>query len=94
MPSSPSDPPYRIGKAPKPFKKLFNKKSNEKQVAILKALALLAVNPRHPSLHAKPLSGTPEWYARATSGDRVFFTMEGNRIELVTNCNHDMLRKR
>jgi hypothetical protein len=92
--SPPEKKPYLIGSVPKPFKKRFDKKSNEKQAAILKALSQLAENPRHTSLRAQPLTGTAEWYARSSSGDRIFFTMEGNRIDLITNCNHDMIRKR
>jgi mRNA-degrading endonuclease YafQ of YafQ-DinJ toxin-antitoxin module len=44
-------------KASPRFKKSFTKLSPEVQAKVLKALSLLAENPRHPSLRAKPLQG-------------------------------------
>jgi mRNA-degrading endonuclease RelE of RelBE toxin-antitoxin system len=39
------------------FKKAFAKLPPEIQAKVLKALSLLAENPRHPSLRAKPIQG-------------------------------------
>jgi hypothetical protein len=92
---SEADPPrYRFAPTPKSFKKRFDKKTNDQQSAILKALALMERNPRHPSLQAAKFSRGGEWYARTTRGDRIWYEVEANVITLTTNCNHDMLRRR
>ena len=79
---------------PENFKKVAKRKPASMQAAIEKCLRLLASNPRHPSLHFKPVQGTKDvWEIRIDNGNRITCTRDGDRVVLLNNCNHDILRR-
>ena len=58
-----------------------------------KALGLLLVNPRHPSLHIKKMKGYEKrWEGRVTLHYRVVFTIEGDAYVLLRVGTHDLLK--
>jgi mRNA-degrading endonuclease YafQ of YafQ-DinJ toxin-antitoxin module len=76
------------------FKRRFEKKTTEQRAAIMRTLARLEKNPRHPSLNAHELRGSGGvWEAYVNTGDRVSYQRDGDRLVLRMNCNHnDVLR--
>ncbi len=60
------------------------------QKKVLKALRVLAENPRHPSLRVKPVQGTKGvWEARVDDQYRMTFEMLGDSLILRNVDNHD-----
>ena len=55
-----------------------------------KALALLASNPRHPSLHLKRIRSTPDlWEVRVDRGHRMTLHIEGDCYVMRNIGKHD-----
>ena len=55
-----------------------------------KQLALLAVNPHHPSLRTHKRRGEKNtWQARITRSHRVYFEMEGETMTLLVMGPHE-----
>lgn len=55
-----------------------------------KALALLASNPRHPSLHLKRIRSTPDlWEVRVDRGHRMTLQIEGDCYVMRNIGKHD-----
>lgn len=74
----------------KRFKRRFERKTPQQRAAIMRTLARLEENPRHPGLNAHPLRGSGGvWEAYINTGDRVSYQRDGDRLILRMNCNHD-----
>lgn len=72
------------------FDRRFRAKPPDQQAAILKAIKLLADNPRHRSLRVKRMKSAPGvWEASVTRSDRMTFERQGDSITLRFNCHHD-----
>ena len=81
---------------PESFKELFCKLPKEIQKKILKAIRLLAENPRHPSLQTKPVQGAPGIYeARNDQNYRMTYSrLPGDRLLLrVVGKQDETLKK-
>ena len=78
------------------FEKDFLRLPPELQKKMLKALRLLAENPRHPSLQTKPIQGAPGLYeARIDLSYRLTFQrMPGDILLLRTAGKHDETLKK
>jgi hypothetical protein len=64
------------------------------QVAIMRCVALLAEDPRHPGLHTHRVQGTRGvWEAYVDDANRITFHYDDDRIVLRKNCNHSILRR-
>lgn len=77
-----------------PFKKDYQRLSNEIQRKADKALRLLAVSLRHPSLQVKKIQGTKNIYeARVDIHYRMTFSLEGDTLTLRAIGAHDKTLK-
>jgi hypothetical protein len=84
--------PFVFVEPPKTFRRVLNRKSNERVSALLKAMAQMEQDLWHPSLRTSKLTGRPgQWYSRASRSDRITFYLDGNRITPIMNCGHDIL---
>ncbi len=80
---------------PDQFKELVERKQPPLAGAIVKCVALLGENPRHPSLQTHPVRGTrnPKVFeAYVDMKNRVTFHWEGDTIVLRNNCHHDIIK--
>ncbi len=77
------------------FEQAYNRLARDKKESIQKALSLLSVNPRYPSLHVKKLEGKGSIReARPSKRLRMTFEMTGNTITMRNVGEHDrVLRK-
>ena len=77
------------------FEKAFKALGKPVQRKVLRTLRLLDENPRHPSLHVKPVQGTRGiWEARVDLQYRMTFERERETIIMRNVDNHDeYLRK-
>jgi addiction module RelE/StbE family toxin len=73
------------------FKKAFQRLPKEIQGKVQKALTLLAENPRHPSLQAKPIQGLTGYYeARVDINYRITYVrLSDDVLELSAIGPHD-----
>ena len=73
------------------FKKAFQRLPKDIQDKVQKALALLAENPRHPSLQAKPIRGSSGYYeARVDINYRMTYVrLPDDVLELSAVGSHD-----
>ena len=80
---------------PPSFKRIFKKKTVEMQRAILECIEQMAGDLRHPGLQVHKVQGSPGvWEAYVDGGNRVTFTKPSpGVIEMLNNCNHDILRR-
>ena len=76
-----------------PFKRDYNELPPRIKRALDKALEFFIVNPRHHSLRAKKLPGTPIWYARASRAYRFTFQYRDDAVILRRAGTHDILRQ-
>lgn len=78
------------------FRKVLQRKPAELQAAILKCVARLGEDPRHPGLRTHRLQGVSGvWEAYVDRANRVTFHYgDDGRIVLRNNCNHDILTRR
>ena len=76
------------------FRRSYQRLPHSIQRKVDKQLALLAGNPRHPSLQVKPIQGTKAiWEARVDLHYRMTFEMSGETVFLRVVGNHnDALR--
>ncbi|MGH8933019.1 MAG: hypothetical protein ACRDZO_20940 [Egibacteraceae bacterium] len=80
---------------PDHFRKVLHSKPAALQAAVLKCVARLGDNPRHPGLRTHRLQGAKGvWEAYVDKANRVTFHygVDG-RIVLRNNCNHDILTR-
>lgn len=77
------------------FDDLFGKLPKEVQKKVIKALRLLADNPRHPSLQTKPVEGAPGIYeARIDLSYRMTYQpLPGDKLLLRVVGKHDEVLK-
>lgn len=76
------------------FKKDYRRLPRRIQDQLDQALRTFAQNPRHPSLQARKLKGTPNiWEGRVSLAYRFTFTWEGNVITLRRVGTHDILKR-
>jgi Txe/YoeB family toxin of Txe-Axe toxin-antitoxin module len=76
------------------FKRAFRRKDKAMQDAIDDCLARFIENPSHPSLHRKKMQGREGvWELRIDGGNRITFRYDKDDVELLNNCNHDILRR-
>ncbi|MGQ0569202.1 MAG: hypothetical protein ACT4P5_06670 [Armatimonadota bacterium] len=75
------------------FRKDYQDLPGEARTLAEKQLALLAENPRHPSLRVRKIRGTswPRWEGRITRGYRFTFDWEGDSIILRRIGSHDIV---
>jgi hypothetical protein len=79
---------------PPSFKRKLAKKTPEQAGAILRCIAQLDENPRHPGLHTHRVQGAQGvWEAYVDDANRVTFHYEADRMVFRTHCNHDVLRR-
>ena len=79
---------------PPSFRRTVKKKEPSMQVAIMRCVALLADDPRHPGLHTHRVQGTREvWEAYIDDANRITFHYAQGRVVLRKNCNHSILRR-
>jgi len=79
----------------KHFKKSYQKLSPVLQKRVDKALMLLAMNVRHPSLRVKKIQGTDDIYElRVTRSYRISFEIEDDGYFLRRVGKHDDLLRR
>lgn len=71
-------------------RKKFLKHNSHLFQKTVKALSLLSLNPRHPSLHLEKLSGSEIWTVRIDRGNRLFFSfLDDKTILLLDIVKHD-----
>ena len=75
------------------FRRDYRKLPSQIQLSLEKALALLFVNPRHPSLQSRKLPGTDIWYARIDRGYRFTFQYDGDTMILRRAGTHAILSR-
>ena len=76
------------------FKKLYQKLPQSAKQKVKRQLKLLATDLRHPSLHARKMSGTDNvWEARIDYHYRVTFQFDDNVIILRAVGTHAIYRK-
>jgi hypothetical protein len=81
---------------PPKFKKVLEKKETTLVGTILKCVAQLGEDPRHPSLQTHRVQGTKDpkvFEAYVDKKNRVTFHWDGDTIVLRNNCNHDILKR-
>jgi len=72
------------------FKARLRSKSSQEMARVLRAMNLLASNPRHPELRTKKVQNTQGIFeARVDRGLRMTFEWEASTIVLRNNCKHD-----
>ena len=72
------------------FRKAYAGLAERDAKRVRKALELLSVDPRHPSLRVKKMQGTARiWEARASNRLRITFEIDGDRIVLRNVGSHD-----
>ena len=79
------------------FEKAFGKKPSSVQKRIIKAVELLAANPRHPSLQMHRIIGAEGVWEVYVDRTRYRMTLEFTQhgdIQLLNNCTHSILPKR
>ena len=77
------------------FEQAYEKLSRAEKRSARKALALLADNPRHPSLRVKKMEGRKNiWEARSSKRLRVTFEMGGETIIMRNVGEHDKVLRR
>lgn len=76
------------------FKKFYERLPKRIKERTDETIALLAENPRHPSLHTKKMKG-PEnvWEVRVTISYRLTFTWEKDCVILRKVGTHDILER-
>jgi len=77
------------------FKKHYKKLSTIEKRQVTSKLALLSVNPTHPSLRTKRIQGTDRLFESSANMDvRIIWYYEGDKlIALVDVGHHDILRQ-
>lgn len=76
------------------FERAYGKLTAEKR-SVMKAIALLGDNPRHPGLRVKKMEGTKSvWEARPSARLRMTFEMTGQAILMRNVGEHDSALKR
>ncbi|MHB1627300.1 MAG: type II toxin-antitoxin system RelE family toxin [Bacilli bacterium] len=71
------------------FRKSLRKLDSPSRKAVQKALELLSVNPRHPSLRTRKMEGYRRIFeASATMNIRITFHYEEPDILVLRNCGH------
>ena len=77
------------------FEQAYGKLTGVEKQSVRKALALLADNPRHPSLRVKKMEGRKNiWEARSSKRSRVTFEMGGATIIMRNVGEHDKVLRR
>lgn len=72
------------------FMRSYRQLSPTLQLQVDKQIRLLRQNPHHPSLRTHKRRGEGDvWQARITGNYRLFFTMEGDTISLLTVGPHE-----
>lgn len=76
------------------FKRAYLKLDEQQRQAVKKALRLMSIDIKHPSLRVKKVQGTKDvWEARASAGLRLTFTWVEDLI-ILRNCGkHDKTLK-
>ncbi|MBI3694045.1 MAG: hypothetical protein HY238_04290 [Acidobacteria bacterium] len=76
------------------FKKDFKRLPGEVQNRVEKALELFLTDPRHPSLRAKKMGGTPGiWELRVSDNCRITFQFVSESVLLRRVGTHNALRQ-
>ena len=72
------------------YLRAYRKLTPEIRELVDKQCAILAIDPHYPSLRTHKRRGEGEvWQARITGNYRLFFTMEGDTITLLTVGPHE-----
>ena len=77
----------------KPFDKRLLKLTSDEQEQVLKAVRLLAENPRHPSLKTHKIEGTNLFEAYVNLDIRILFERSSDTIILKAVGHHDILKQ-
>ena len=77
------------------FEQAYKKLTRTEKRSVCKALALLDVNPKYPSLRVKKMEGTQNiWEVRPSKRLRMTFEMVGDTIIMHNVGEHDKVLKR
>lgn len=74
------------------FKEDLQKLSKVEQKQSAKALRLLAMNTKHPSLQIHKIKGTNYWEAYVNKDVRIVFEQNSDTLILIAIGHHDVLK--
>ena len=76
------------------FEQAYSRLTGQEKQSVLKAIAFLGENPRHPGLHVKKMEGRGNvWEARVSRRLRMTFEMSGETIIMRNVGEHDVVLK-